>query len=184
MFLRNIVFLTTATDPSTFVIVHEWGMPQKGRWEPPKGQMEWKEFQDANVKPGSVVSKSQLATHMRKAALREMIEESYILPKDVDNFRMLPLSYRQDWPESGLPGVQFMYVYWAGTIKKPVVTHARKRILEVVRNPEWKAVLPPDLCEKDDMMWWNPTDGWDTIRTGFSKKMTRMYIEYITKYGI
>lgn len=77
-----------------------------------------------------------------------------------------------------------MYVFWAGTIQPHVVTNAKKRIEDLVSNPEWRAVLPKDVCEKDDVMWWNPREGWDTIRPGFSKKMTYMYFDFLKRHGI
>lgn len=184
VFLRNIVFLTTANEKDTCVIVHEWGKPLKGRWEPPKGQVEWKEFEDSNIKPRTKLSESDLQKYMRKGALREMVEESNILPDEVKNVHLLPLSYTQDWPESKVPGAKFIYMFWAGVVHKSIVQTASRRIREIVENPEWKEMLPADLCEKDAIQWWNPTNGWDFIRAGFSKKMTRMYIEYIQTYGI
>jgi hypothetical protein len=141
-------------------------------------------LEESNIQPGTRISEQRLTGFLQKAALREMVEESHIFSTQIRNFTRLPLSYQQDWPESNISGAKFMYVFWKGTIQSHIVTKAKKRIQDLVSNPEWKALLPKDVCEKDDIMWWNPKNGWDSIRAGFSKKMTRMYFDFIQKHGI
>ena len=176
VFLRNIVFLTNKTDRTTIAIVHEWGKGQT-RWEPPKGQMEWKEFDDLAIAPNTKLPLDQLYTQMRKGILREMQEESYILPKEIRNFRRLQMFYEQDWPESKIKGAKFMYQYWTAQIDEPTMRSAQTRIRNLVKDPDWKLLLPADFTEKDAIEWFHPEKGFQKIRTGFSQKMTRLYYD-------
>ena len=183
VFIRNMILLTKENDPATIVIVHEWGKGDT-RWEPPKGQMEWKEFDDLNIKPNTKLPISQLQENMRKGILREMGEEAYILKNEIKNFHMLPLIYEQAWPESKIPNAKFMYQFWTAEITEETMQKAKKRLHQLVANPDWKLILPPDLSEKDNIEWWNPSKGWKKIRSGFSKKMTQHYYSFLDKHGV
>lgn len=176
VFLRNIIFLTNNADKRTVAIVHEWGKGDS-RWEPPKGQMEWKEFDDLRIEPNTKLSSDQLFTQMRKGILREMKEESYILPTEIRNFHRLPIFYKQTWPESKIPGAMLMYQYWTAQIDESIMIKAKKRLHNLVKDPDWKSLLPSDLTEKDAIEWFNPDKGFKKIRSGFSQKMTRLYYD-------
>ena len=175
VFLRNIIFLKNTANPREVAIVHEWGMPKKGRCEPPKGQMEWKELKDTGVKPGDRLTWAQLYKHMEKGIMREMQEEANVLPSEIRDFHRLPQFYQQTWPESGLADAQFMYQFWEAKMTPKTMLEAQKRIQILVENEDWKGILPSDITEKDAIRWWKPEDGWDMIRGGFSKKMTALY---------
>lgn len=146
--------------------------------------MEWKELESENIKPNSVISGKQLRNQMRKGIMREMTEEAYILPKEIKHFQMLPLSYVQDWPESGIKGAKFMYQYWTAQIDNQVMLEAKKRIKAITQNPDLKMILPKDVTEKDAIEWWNPKNGFKKIRSGFSQKMTRNYYDFLERHGI
>jgi len=177
IFLRNIVFLKNTTNPQQIAIVHEWGMPLKGRWEPPKGQMEWKEFSDSSVKKGDVLPVHKLYKYMARGAMREMAEEANVLPREITGFRRLNLAYQQAWPESGVPKARFMYQFWEANMTPKLMLEAQGRMNTLVTNSDWKEILPSDVTEKDRIQWWQPSDDWTMIRGGFSKKMTRLYYE-------
>jgi hypothetical protein len=125
-----------------------------------------------------VLTLQQIQRHMRRGIVREMIEESTILPREISNFHMLPLAYIQDWPECELPGAQFMYQFWEGTITSKTMREAQRRLHDLAAS-DWKEILPADVCEKDAIEWWDPAEGFRKIRSGFSQKMTRMYAEYV-----
>jgi hypothetical protein len=172
VFLRNILFITRASNSREIAVVREWGArSNKGTWEPPKGQLEWKEIGGS---PRTMTS-AELVRHMRAGILREIAEESKFLPKELTHFHRLPGFYMQDWPESGLPGAKFMYQYWHATASDKAMANAQARMKELVDHPDWKAMLPADLTEKDAVQWWKPEDGWTFIRSAFSKKMTVRY---------
>lgn len=174
VFLRNILFISRASHPREIATVREWGSrTNKGVWEPPKGQLEWKEI---GGRPRTLPA-AALTRHMRAGILREITEEAKFLPKELAHMRKLPLYYAQDWPESGVPGAKFMYQYWHAEASDAAMANAQARMKELVDHPDWKHMLPADLTEKDAVQWWKPEDGWDSIRASFSKKMTRHYYE-------
>jgi len=175
IFLRNIVFLKNTTNRNEIAIVHEWGESNMGHWEPPKGQMEWKELADKGIRKGDTITEAALDKFMVRGAIREMVEESNVLPEEISGFRKLPIAYQQLWKEADIPGAQFLYQFWTANLKPERLLEAQKRIQHLVTNSDWKAILPSDITEKDKIRWWKPDDGWKYIRGGFSKKMTALY---------
>lgn len=186
IFLRNILFLTPANDARTIAIVCEMGSHGgAGTWEPPKGQMEWKEFADSGFKSGGRIAPAELFKYMRRGALREMTEEAKLLPSEIQNLHRLPIRYKQEWRESKVPGAAFMYQFWHATVKAGAMSEAQKRIKTLVANPDWIKILPPDMCEKQDIKWWNPArDNHKLIRGAFSNIMTQMYYAFLEKQHI
>ena len=186
-FLRNILFLTTSGDPTTIAIVREFGsQTDRGVWEPPKGQMEWKEFATAGVKAGSILSPSRLTQFQRAGVLREMVEEAKILPREIRGLTKLPILYRQRWTDDYKPAkfeADFCYQFWHATVTPETLLEAQERMAALVSNPDWKHLLPADMTEKDAIQWWNPDrDGWEKIRGAFSKKMTQIYFDTAHKH--
>lgn len=185
VFLRNIVFLQRTPGSLECVVVREWGARSNKRaWEPPKGQMEWKELEAAGYKRGDKISSKDLAKQMRAGALRELQEEAKIRPAEAKHLRMLPLAYVQAWPESGVRGAHFRYQFWIAEITYKTMFEAQARLQKICDHPELPALLTPDNVEKDAVAFWSPADGWDMIRGAFSQKMTRMFISFMEKHGI
>jgi hypothetical protein len=185
IFLRNIIFLTKPHNLHRIVVVREWGAnSNKHVWEPPKGQMEWKEFAGKKIRPGDTIPGAELLSEMKKGVQREMVEEAKILPKDLHSLKSLDLRYIQAWPESGVPNAFFMYQFWHATINNTAIFDAQNDMEELTQNIDLNHALPKDLVEKDAVTWWTPSNGWDRIRTGFSKKMTLLYFKYLQKHGL
>lgn len=183
VFVRNICFLMKENDPYHIVVVREWGSPSNYQvWEPPKGQMEWKELADAGYKAGDVIKPNVLLKQMKVALTREIIEEAKIT--SMTNLRPLPLVYKQAWPESSVKNAMFMYQFWTANITEEALIAAQQDMRQLVRSPDLKDVLLKDFTEKDAVAWWSPQSGWNRIRESFSKKMTRIYYAYLEKYGI
>ena len=179
VFLRNIIFLVNEANKHQVAIVREWGAPSNSNvWEPPKGQMEWKEFEDLGVKPNTVLSKAVVAREMRKGVLREMCEEAKVHPRDIHGLKKMPLFHRQPWPESKVPNAEFMYQFWTATINDNTLQEAHKCLQDLVAHPDWKDILPNDLSEKDNITWYSPGKNDHYIRGGFSKKMIDIYYSY------
>ena len=180
VFLRNIVFIHNAENPSQIVIVHEWGMSEH-RWEPPKGQFEWDEL--GAPRKGIKMTYKQILLAMRRGILRETKEEAKIMPSELINLIPLENSYIQDWTDSGVPNARFMYQYWHATITPATMLEAQKRTKELVDNKDWRHLLPPDVLEKDAIRWWSPKEpnAYKYIRGGFSQKMTVLYFELLNK---
>jgi hypothetical protein len=175
VFLRNIIFLVNTRNKDQIAIVREWN----GRtWEPPKGQMEWKEFKGARVQ-----TPDALLSFMRDGVLREMTEEASVLPSEIKQLRLLPLRYTEAWPEAG-KGAQFQYQFWTAKLSPETMHKAQARIATLVKNPDLVAMLPPDMSEKDAIKWWKPSDGWEHMRGAFSKKMTTLFYKERERYGV
>jgi len=174
VFLRNIIFLTKGKH---IVLVREWGArSERNVWEPPKGQMEWAEFASSGIKPHSKQPINVVYACMKKALVREMVEEAKVMPSEIKHFRRMPIHYTQTWPECELPNASFLYQFWTAELDS--LAPAQKRMRTLVANPDWKLLLPADVTEKDAVMWWSPSTGWECIRNGFSKKMMEMYFEF------
>ena len=186
-FLRNILFLAMPGDPTTIAIVREYGAStDRGVWEPPKGQMEWKEFAAAGVKAGARITPARLTQFQRAGVLREMVEEAKILPREIHGLTKLPILYRQQWTDDYKPReftADFCYQFWHATTSPETLLEAQERMATLVANPDWKHILPADMTEKDAIQWWNPDrDGWAPIRGAFSKKMTQLYFDTAHKH--
>lgn len=182
IFLRNIIIISNEKNPAEIAIVREWGArSNKGTWEPPKGQMEWKEFSESGVVSGNSLSAASLTGFQRRGVLREMVEEAKIYPSEIKHLKKLPLVYQQEW--EGLKNSYFAYQFWHATISNATMLEAQKRIATLVAHAsDWKRILPADVTEKDAIKWWNPErDGWDAIRGEFSKKMTKLYFYSLEK---
>jgi hypothetical protein len=183
VFLRNILFLVNTKNPDQIAIVRSWGEEGKDHvWEPPKGQMEWKEFKDKGIKPGSIITEKQLLAHSRIGVLREMAEEANVTQTEIKDLRPLPLSYTEDW--SVLKNAKFRYQFWQAYLTPEKMLEAQKRMDILRRNSDWKHILPSDMTEKDAIQWWSVKDGWKKIRGKFSEKMTAQYFKYMDKYGL
>lgn len=176
-FLRNILFIRRASNPQEIVTVREWGSKtEKGAWEPPKGQMEWKELAATGIRAGQDVPMAVLVEQMKKGVLREIAEEAKILPSEIRGLKILPMSYTEVFPDAGR-NAYFRYQFWEGTLGD--LRPAQKRLRDLVHNSDWKAMLPDDVKEKDAVEWWSPTSAaaWGKIRGAFSLIMTRMYYD-------
>jgi len=182
VFLRNILFLHNSKNPKQIALVHEFGKrTDKAAWEPPKGQMEWKEFAATGVKRGSKISAKNLEKYQREGVLRELTEEAKILPEEIKSLQRLPYVYKQAWPESRIPNAFFCYQYWKATTTHEVLFEAQKRLNILKEDKDLKAMLPADNSEKDGIKWWSPLDNrsWDDIYGDFSKKMTSLYFKVL-----
>ena len=177
VFIRNILFIHPPGDEKTIAVVHEWGKNPKKEYEPPKGQMEWKEAKGAI--PNKAVPATKLTTMMTAAVIREIGEEAKFLKSELKDVRPIPLEYEQSFEGAPLKTDRFRYYFWSATVTEASMKRAQERIQALVDDPEGTKLLKPDLREKDGLMWWKPTNpqSWSAIRGGFSKKMTHQYYD-------
>jgi hypothetical protein len=191
-FLRNIGFLHAPRDPHRIVVVHEWEYPMDKEWEPPKGQMEWKELKAEGFKRGQRVTADALLKAMKAGVCREIAEEAKIPASAIRNLHVLPIAYTEAFPKAGA-GAHFRYQFWTGEVTSETVAAAQKRIERIVGSPAVQARLAADKKEKDAVGFWEPekelkkgrqgmrsaVGSWGRIRGAFSGKMTRMYYEWL-----
>jgi hypothetical protein len=178
-FLRNIAFLHAPRAPQRIVVVHEWDHPMDKEWEPPKGQMEWKEFKAAGYRRGQRVDAQAMLNAMRAGVLREVAEEAKIPATAIRNLHVLPFAYTAPFPEAGAKA-KFRYQFWSGEVTAAGVAEAQKRMERIVGSPAVQARLPADKKEKDAVGFWEPkADNQGQIRGAFSGEMTRMYYEWL-----
>ncbi len=183
IFLRNIAFLHAPRNPRKIVLVHEWDFPMDKEWEPPKGQMEWKELKGAGFRRGQRVEVGDLWKAMRDGVSREVAEEAKIPAAAIRNLHVLPIAYTGAFAEAG-EGAKFRYQFWSGEVTAAVVAEAQKRLERIVGNPDVQARLTADKKEKDAVGFWEPGHGkecWGRIRGAFSGTMTRMYYEWLRR---
>jgi hypothetical protein len=174
IFLRNILFLRNAKQLNQIAIVKEWGARDEKGWEPPKGQMEWKEFAQKGYHRGQNVSTEQMIAMMREGVLRELQEEAKVMSNEIKHLTILPLSYTETFK-----GSQdcFRYQFWEATCTS--LKPAQKRIHDLVTHPDWVAMIQPDAKEKDAVEWWSPTPtSWRKIRGDFSRKMVELWVQH------
>ncbi len=182
-FLRNIAFLHAPRNPRRIVLVHEWDFPMESEWEPPKGQMEWKELSGAGFRKGQRVGAEALLAAMRDGVCREVAEEAKIPATKIRNLHVLPLSYTEAFKGAGA-GAFLRYQFWTGEVTAATVAAAQKTLERIVGNPDVQAKLTADKKEKDAVGFWEPptspaAPAWGRIRGGFSGTMTRMYYEWL-----
>ena len=177
VFIRNALFLRNASNSRQIAVVHSWGSRAKASWEPPKGQMEWKELEEHKIRPGQRLAPAILRTYMREGVCREMMEEAKVYPHEIRGLRPLPQQYVQDWPESKVPGAKFMYQFWTAEAPQKLLLEAQKRINFLVHDKDNTEMVPADIKEKDEIRWWSPANGWDMVLGSFSKKMTALYFK-------
>ena len=175
VFIRNILFIHLQGDPTTIAVVHEWGKNPKKEYEPPKGQMEWKEAKMYGATPHQSVTEKQLMTMMKAAVIREIGEEAKFTKTELKLVHPLPLVYEQSFKGAPLKTDRFRYQFWSAMVTETSMKKAQERIQQLVDDPEGTKLLKPDLKEKDGLIWWKPSDGWNMIRGGFSSNMTEQY---------
>jgi len=175
------LFIHPVGDPNTIALVHEWGKHPKKEYEPPKGQMEWKEAKMYDAVPNKSVTETQLLTMMKAAVIREIGEEAKFTKQELKHVEPLPLVYEQSFKGAPLSTDRFRYQFWTATVSEASMKKAQARVQELLDNPEHTKTLKPDLREKDGLIWWNPSspEKWRMIRGGFSNNMTHQYYEYV-----
>jgi hypothetical protein len=174
IYLRNILFVRNAINMNQIAIVKEWGAKDTHSWEPPKGQMEWKEFAQHGFRKGQHLNTEQMVSMMKEGVLRELQEEAKLMPNEIKHLVILPLSYTERFPGSR---DCFRYQFWEATCSS--LKPAQKRIHDLVTHPDWVSMIQPDAKEKDALEWWSPSPmSWSKIRGDFSKKMVELWVQH------
>jgi hypothetical protein len=178
-FLRNILFIHHPDNCKKIAVVHEIGEKGKATYEPPKGQMEWKEV--SGLTKDSKIETKELVKFMKEAVLREIGEEAKFLPSELKKLRPLPFSYEEKFEGAPYKSDKFRYQFWIASASDSSMIKAQKRIELMMSSPHHIELLPKDVREKDHVCWFElkSKDDYKYIRRFFSLKMTKIYYDNI-----
>ena len=181
VFLRTAALLEVEMPPHLrgeepqFILVHDVGNTKKRSWDPPKGQVEYKEFEAIKTRYRS--PKTRLHALLREGIGREVEEESKIKIADVRDLTELDLvvgGHHADLPNH----FHYQYHLFEGRISYKTYLKA-ERALERLRNTPALAIgLPKDVLEKDRIALWKPSDGLGMVLEGDPQKIMRLYCAY------
>ena len=183
-FLRNILFIHHPYSYKKIAVVHEFGEKATASYEPPKGQMEWKEVEGYSNE--SKIEPKQLVKFMKEAVLREIGEEAKFLPSELKKLKLIPFSYEEKFEGAPLKSDKFRYMFWSACATDASMLKAQRRIKHMIEEPDHIQLLPSDVREKDHVCWFElkSKDDYKYIRRSFSLKMTKLYYENIDSISL
>jgi 8-oxo-dGTP pyrophosphatase MutT (NUDIX family) len=180
VFLRTAIFLEVTgvpnEDESQYVIVHDIGKKGKGSWDPPKGQVEYKEYEEVSRRHR--LPNTTLHALLREGVRREVVEETRINLNDVFDLREIPYlaiaGKHEDLPKN----FHYQYNIFEGKITYKTFMKAKAKMDHLRANPHLTITMPKDIIEKDEIRLWKPSDGLDMIMDGDPKKLIQLYLDY------
>ena len=153
VYLRSCCFIIEkpkegCIDPSTFIVVKTTGKPATGKvWEPPKGQMEYKDM--------SKHPKDSLMRLLRENVQREVAEESRI--EHLQGLRHTGMVFQGREPD--YPPNHFFQYHLFQALVTPTEWMRAQQTLEWYReHPLAFARLRRDKKEKDTIDWYSPSN--------------------------
>lgn len=179
VFLRTAAFLEVKVPDSKephFVIVHDVGAKSNIGWDPPKGQVEYKEFETIRIKHRTPTTR--LHALLREGVSREIEEESKIRIADIRDFNEIPnlvvAGKHDDLPRK----FHYQYHLFEGTITYGAYMKAKAKIDKLHTNLNAIVDMPKDVLEKDAIKLWKPSDGIKMIAEGDPRKIVMLYLRY------
>jgi len=187
IFLRTAALIEVKMPPSAeseesqesqephYVLVHDTANARQHSWDPPKGQVEYKEFE--TIKTRFRTPKTRLHALLREGIAREVEEESKIRIDDVKDLTELDLvvgGHHDDLPNH----FHYQYHLFEGHISYKTFQKAAKALEHLRNNPKMALGLPKDVLEKDRIALWKPSDGLGMIQKGDPQKILRLYCAY------
>jgi 8-oxo-dGTP pyrophosphatase MutT (NUDIX family) len=181
---KNWIFLRTAafiqvdlpnTDEPHYVLVHDVASKATHSWDPPKGQVEYKEFE--TIKTQFRTPRTRLHGLLREGIHRELLEEAKIDIKDVRDFTELDLvvaGHHNDLPNH----FHYQYHLFEGHISYKTFLKALKELDMLRNNPQLTLNMSKDVLEKDRIALWKPSDGLKMILAGDPQKIVRVFCAY------
>ena len=148
VYLRSAVFLHPTDepfDPKRFLVVKKTGSRQtSATWEPPKGQMEGKDFNTKSV-----------LKLLKENALRETAEESHITKiTDFAHTGLVFQSQESDYPDNHY----FQYHIFNGFITPQQIEQSFSTFQWAKEHPRAFQRWSRDRREKDAAAWFNPRE--------------------------
>ena len=181
VFLRTATFLEVQDVPGQtyepcYVLVHDIGTKGPQSWDPPKGQVEYKEYETIQHKHRT--ARAQLRALLKEGVRREVEEESRIKLEDIKGLREIPNlvvgGHHADLPNH----FQYQYHIFEGKVSYKVFQKAKAKIDNLRENPHLTVSMPKDIIEKDEVALWSPSDGLGMIMDGDPKKIMQLYMRY------
>jgi ADP-ribose pyrophosphatase YjhB (NUDIX family) len=167
-FIHEVPAKDSCIDPKRFIVVKRADKVANGReWEPPKGQMEWK---DAARK-----SDESVMQLLRENVKREVAEESRI--KRIVGLRHTSLIFQgreQDYP----PNTFFQYHIFQALVYPKEWMRASAELDWYRAHPLAFARLRRDKREKDAIDWYSPSD--HKLMGKWSPKIVSMYLNHFS----
>jgi hypothetical protein len=150
VYLRSAVFLHPTNEhfnKQRFLVVKRTGARKSSAtWEPPKGQMEWKDTPQGQ---------GNLLQLLKENVLRETEEESHVTK--ITNLKHTGLVFQaqeKDYPENHY----FQYHIFQGFITPEQIKQSFDMFEWIHDHPKAFARFKKDRKEKDAVAWFNPRD--------------------------
>lgn len=179
VFLRTAAFIQVDVPKSVepnFVIVHDVGAQINYGWDPPKGQVEYKEYESIRTKYRT--PHTRLHALLKEGVTREIEEESKIRVSDIEDFRensnLVVAGKHDDLPRK----FHYQYHLFEGRLPYNVYLKAKAKLDKMRNNPVSVLDLPKDVIEKDAIALWRPSDGLEMIAEGDPRKIVQLYLAY------
>ena len=151
VYLRTASFLHpltegTGPDLTNFLVVKRTGArPSTAAWEPPKGQMEGKDFRRNPT--------ASILSVLAENARREVEEESHVT--EITGLRYTGLAFQateRGWPKNWY----FQYHIFQGFLKPEQIERSFTTFAWIAEHPKAFARWKRDRKEKDAVAWFNP----------------------------
>ena len=149
----------------TFVVVKRTGQPAGEKaWEPPKGQMEFKDH-------SSKKKNAPIIELLQENVTREVAEESRIT--DLKGLRHTGLVF-QGRESSYPPNHYFQYHIFQAVVMPEEYTKASEELAWYREHPKAFARLRRDKREKDEIAWFSPSE--HRLMGKWSPKIVALYL--------
>jgi ADP-ribose pyrophosphatase YjhB (NUDIX family) len=171
VYLRAACFIHQLYQPFStdrFIVVKRTdGDPKKATWEPPKGQMEWRDARDP---------KKSIMQLLRENIRREVEEESKIKNlRELSHTGLILQSVEPDFP----PNTYFHYHIFSGYAHPAQISRAFEEFEWIDTHREEFKRLRSDQREKDAIDWY---DGTKKMMGRWSPTLVKMYLDYFKSY--
>ena len=168
VYLRSAAFLHSINEqfnPQQFIVVKRTGAHKTSpTWEPPKGQMEWKDTPNGR---GLVLK--LLEENVR----RETEEESHITQiKNLQHTGLVFQSQESNYP----PNHYFQYHIFQGFLTEAEINKSFDTFKWIKEHPKGFARWKRDRKEKDAVSWFNPRE--TKLNPRWCPDIVALYIKY------
>jgi len=170
VYLRSCTFLHSYPfHPQRFLVVKKTGTKWTSpTWEPPKGQMEGKDFLHG--------SRKTVFELLQESALREIEEESHVTK--VQNMRHTGLVFQSQ--EHTYPrNHYFQYHLFQGMVTPEQVQQSFNTFAWIKEHPKAFARWKRDRREKDAVAWFNPRE--TRMKPRWSPDIVALYLRNIQR---